>query len=442
MAKKPYRWFEEVIMHRIVVCLACCAGLLLGVTTAFSQGALTPPGAPAPMMKTLDQIEPRIPITNLPWTISAAGSYYLTTNLVGVAGSNGISITVSDVTLDLRGFTLQGVSGSGSGIDVPSSVQNLKIAHGVIRDWGVDGITATNADNGALADLRICNNANAGASVSRNWTVAACQCDGNVAGWGLGAMAYATIRDCTASNNKSGAGIMAGANSVLADCATFSNWVGITLGPSCSAGRCSAGNNNLWGIMTSGSCILEGCAAAFNGSNGIVVYPACRLVNCTSMNNSGDGINAGQAPEETPGCKISGCTVAWNEQNGIVVIYTGSIVENCVACRNSLDGIQVGSRCLILLNSCDSNGQSGPGWAGIRILGTNCRIDGNSVMNNNGPGIFTGPVGNACLIIRNTAHGNLADYALAGGTLNAQIINVPVLGAGFINTDPTANFIH
>ena len=43
--------------------LLAATGLLLTLnlqlTTAFAQGSLTPPGAPAPTMKTLAQIEPR-----------------------------------------------------------------------------------------------------------------------------------------------------------------------------------------------------------------------------------------------------------------------------------------------------------------------------------------------------------------------------------------------
>ena len=57
--------------------------------TCFGQGSLTPPGAPAPTMKTLSQIEPRIIInaagtpgdsSNL-FNITQPGSYYLTTNI-------------------------------------------------------------------------------------------------------------------------------------------------------------------------------------------------------------------------------------------------------------------------------------------------------------------------------------------------------------------------
>jgi hypothetical protein len=63
-------------------------------------------------MKTLDQIEARTPInaTATPgdasnqFIISAGGSYYLTANITGVSGKNGMSINASNVTLDLNGL--------------------------------------------------------------------------------------------------------------------------------------------------------------------------------------------------------------------------------------------------------------------------------------------------------------------------------------------------
>src|SRR5450432_2839078 len=75
------------------------------LSTAFAQGSLAPPGAPAPTMKSLAQIEPRTPISSVPFTIANSGSYYLTTNLTTTV-SNAIVITANGVTLDLSGFTI------------------------------------------------------------------------------------------------------------------------------------------------------------------------------------------------------------------------------------------------------------------------------------------------------------------------------------------------
>ena len=53
-----------------------------------------------------------------PATISVAGSYRLTSNLVVPAGVNGIEITGENVTIDLNGFTIAGPSTReiGSGV--------------------------------------------------------------------------------------------------------------------------------------------------------------------------------------------------------------------------------------------------------------------------------------------------------------------------------------
>src|SRR5438445_13129756 len=100
-----------------------CAALLLLLSTinhqlsTHAQGSLTPPGAPAATMKTLSQVEPRTPISSVPFAITNSGSYYLTTNLTGTGGGAAISITTSNVTLDLNGFTLAGL-GTSTGIGI------------------------------------------------------------------------------------------------------------------------------------------------------------------------------------------------------------------------------------------------------------------------------------------------------------------------------------
>lgn len=107
----------------------------LCLPSAFSQGALTPPGAPAPTMKSLDQIEARTPISSAPFTIAASGSYYLTTNLT-VATGNAVSISANNVTLDLNGFTISSTapSATGTAIYLASGVNvtNIAIFHGFI----------------------------------------------------------------------------------------------------------------------------------------------------------------------------------------------------------------------------------------------------------------------------------------------------------------------
>src|SRR5262245_13623036 len=116
--------------------LALSAILLCAVPSR--AGNLEPPGPPAPTMKTLQQVEPRIPISSLPFTISQSGSYYLTGNLTGVSGQIGIRITAPTASLDLAGFTLQGVPGSFDGINLQTddlSSPVFDIRNGTITGW-------------------------------------------------------------------------------------------------------------------------------------------------------------------------------------------------------------------------------------------------------------------------------------------------------------------
>ena len=102
--------------------------------SALAQGGLTPPGAPTPTMKSLAQIEPRTPISTLPFNITQPGSYYVTTNLT--ATGDGIIIDTNDVALDLGGFTLSGDGGaSDDGVNITSQ-SRVSIRNGTVRNFG------------------------------------------------------------------------------------------------------------------------------------------------------------------------------------------------------------------------------------------------------------------------------------------------------------------
>ena len=120
--------------------LTLVSAFSLQPSALFAQGGLTPPGAPAPAMKTLDQVyvklDPRTAITNAAsgYTINAPGSYYLAANLT-VSSGDGITITTNGVTLDLNGFTISSTapSATGYGILLNGGLSDLTIFNGHIR---------------------------------------------------------------------------------------------------------------------------------------------------------------------------------------------------------------------------------------------------------------------------------------------------------------------
>ena len=106
------------------LCLAVGLCLFASIGFCGQDDPLGPPGSDAARMKNLNQIEPRTIISSLPYVITNRGSYYLTGSLTATVGTNGIVIAANDVTIDLNGFMLIGVTNMG--------------ACGITEDWSTN----------------------------------------------------------------------------------------------------------------------------------------------------------------------------------------------------------------------------------------------------------------------------------------------------------------
>ena len=123
-----------------------------------AQGPLDPGSGPMETMKSLDQIEPRTPIAELPFTITESGSYVVTGNLT--SASDGIVVAAEGVTIDLAGHTLSGTGGNDTGIiaDLRSMVV---VRNGVIEGFEL-GIRAVNGRFGRYERLTVRDNSASG----------------------------------------------------------------------------------------------------------------------------------------------------------------------------------------------------------------------------------------------------------------------------------------
>jgi hypothetical protein len=182
--------------------------------SAFAQGNLTPPGAPAPTMKSLDQIEARTPVDAIhtpgdfsdEFIISQPGSYYLTTNIVGVNAKYGILITTNNVTLDLNGFSILGVPGGYGGISVPQGpYYYLAVRNGTISGWAGSGISSY-IRNSTFENLNISGNLN-GIVCLDNTVIQNCNISSNAIGGITVSGNGCTILDNVCNGNNSTNGI-------------------------------------------------------------------------------------------------------------------------------------------------------------------------------------------------------------------------------------------
>ena len=392
--------------NAIVMSLAVLSTLNPQLSTVFAQGSLIPPGPPGPTMRTLEQIEPRTPISSLPFTISQPGSYYMTTNLTSLAG-NGIIIAANGVTVDLMGFELVGTNSEFevSGVFVSGTRTNITVRNGTVRGWK-NGVNVANAIYSSASDLHLSGNSGNGLLGGHGVLLRNCFATKN--GSGLVVSNGSLVVNCVARENRGGFGILAGEASTVSDCVARSNFFG--------------------GIQVGVGCTVVNCTVTAGNSTGISAGDGSTISRCTADGNS-TGISTGND------CNISDCTAAYNRTDGLRA-NNSSIIRNCTVNRNTEDGIDVGADCQVIGNLCINNGPGDIASGGVHTHFAGNRVEANHIVIN-GQGIIVDGTGS--LVIRNSARLNGANYRIAAGNTVGPGISAAEIAT---SSNPHANYNH
>jgi hypothetical protein len=434
---------------------AVIGALLLGFVAVLASvvgaGPLDPPSGPGPTMKTLQEVEPRTPLTIgavAQQLIDQPGSYYLTANVNRTATSPAILITADRVTIDLNGFSIVN-GGTGTSAIVAGGVgtrTGIAIRNGTIR-----GFTSSGIDLGAARDVVIedvvLDATGTGVSSTGEDVVArrVTAQDGSI-GLSL-AGARARVEDCVVEDNTL-TGISVAAYAVITDCTVSSNGSrGIQAEAQARVDGCVIEANGFHGIQVGDNSIVSNCSVTFSGGTGITVGTYSRLTNVSANNNSAHGIFLGS------GSSVDGCTTRQNSLHGVLAVFD-SIIRNCVAVSNLQAGISAGQGALVQNCAAHSNLVDGIGMSngsvaelndvthnagsGIHATGTVNRIERNHARAN-GIGVDVDTTNGLNTIIGNTSFGNTtANYDVAA-TGNAFGPVIPVANVG-ANTNPSANY--
>ena len=383
-------WVLSVFMF-FIAGIVSLPGLVCGGDVEPPPEAVDGSGNPVSTMKTLDQVEPRIPIpgSTTPisfFNITQSGSYYLTGDRH--ASGEGISVAANDVTIDLNGFSLVGNSGIDSGIHM-NGQSNVEIRNGTVRDFNI-GIWEEDTDNGKAH--RIIN-----VRVVSNYIGMSIKGSGHL------------IKDCSASENSSDGiytlGPMDGGGCTVTGNTAYDNsGDGIVVGDRGSTvlGNTACGNFG-HGIWTDSGCTVNENTAKKNGIAGIRASTGCTVANNAVWMNK-IGIDAGQAS------MVIGNTVTYNEEDGIKV-FSGSRVVN---------------------NMCYSNGYLTGDGAGIHATSDRNYIEGNTVTLND-RGIDVDEDNN--IIVKNCARNNTTEYDIVAGNKTGTISTDPTTAGPWDNFD-------
>ncbi|MEL6396818.1 MAG: right-handed parallel beta-helix repeat-containing protein [Planctomycetota bacterium] len=357
--------------------------LALAFSSLVTAGPIDPPAGPvAPTGTPLGEIGPGTPI-NGPTTITAPGRYYLTDDLE-IFG-DAIDIASSDVTLDLRGFTIVGDADldDARGIDVLAGATGVRIFGGTIREFDGDGINVASTAEALIENVVVrgcgygfefrgaaravgCTARNCGfgfrvlGDATRSIVVTACSADGNGEGF---SGSFGSFERCSATGNSiNGFNVSSGS---VTDCrAVNNNNTGFSLFD-VRASKLYAKLNGLVGISANRAMVVE--SDIIESPTGIIASGFTTIERChvTGTGQPGSvGIDANSSAKISE-CNVANAPTAIDAGNGAVVI--GNTVSKFPG-RVSSNTIVVGSGSIVGVVFDLSTGgtlTSGNPWANI-----------------------------------------------------------------------------
>jgi hypothetical protein len=210
-------------------------------------------------------------ITALPYEITTRGYYTINANLT--SSGDGIIVKANNVTIDLKGYTIEG-SGAGSyhGIKMIGR-DNVEIRNGTVRRFGGNGIyeQSSSGRSQRVINMRV---------IANN-------------GYGIFLSGYnSMVKDCTISDNgDTGVSV---SNGIVSGNTAFGNGA---RGISVSSGSTVIGNavygNSQEGIFAGNGCAVVDNAAQSNLGSGMYVSYGTTLKNNGSYYNGNYGFYLG-----------------------------------------------------------------------------------------------------------------------------------------------------
>jgi len=339
----------------------------------------------------------------MPLTISEPGSYVAVENLVHAQSGDGITITANSVTLDLNGYRLFGGAGtvSDDGISIPYG-HNIEIRNGTIKGFGDNGIDALFSTNTVFRRLRVMDNYDAGI----------------LAGTACSILETVSSRNGVRQGRSGvGVGIEVDIGSMIIDCTVSANYDhGMVVSSGSAVMNCTlAGNGHDGahgglGTLFRNIIAFENIGEAFEANGGSVV------AECVVLRNIDDGIKAA-----SEGRLLLVRCLATDTANLIagkgdgIKGQNGSLVLECTVRENYDDGITVGSGAFVYdcLGTGNGYGEDDSPGGGVRMTGpqegVDSRCDDNHLLNN----ARGAEAGVNCLVVKNSADGNIIDYAVS-----------------------------